>query len=347
MVHQRFAKFFSFDIGIDLGTANSLVYIRDMGVVLNEPSVVALDKLTGAVVAVGNDAKQMLGRTPGNLEAIRPMQDGIVADPDITEQMLRYFIAKAKLCVSPRRRIIAPRVLVAAPSGITSSARRQLEDSVEHAGAREVQLIEEPMAAAIGVRLPVTEPMGSMIVDIGGGTTEVAVISLAGIVEAKSVAVGGDKMDKSIEDQMKRIYNLSIGPRTAENIKVEIGSAYQLEEEDATMNVRGRDMVSGLPKTINISAREVRTWLQGPVTSIVEAIRNTLERCPPELAGDLIEHGIMLAGGGAMLRGLDKLIAEEVGLPCFIAEEPRNAVANGTGLVLQNFDRLLERTAMR
>ncbi len=338
MVHQRLAKFFSFDIGIDLGTANSLVYIKDMGVVLAEPSVVALNKVTGEVLAVGMDAKQMLGRTPGNLEAIRPMRDGIVADPDITERMLKVFIAKAKKYVSPRRRLIAPRVLIAIPSGITPSARRQVEDSVTHAGAREVHLIEEPKASAIGVGLPVMEPIGSMIVDIGGGTTEVAVLSLADIVDSKSIPVGGDKMDKAIEDQMKRIYNLSIGPRTAENIKVQIGSAYQLDDEDTTMNVKGRDLVSGLPKTISISAREVRTWLQGPVTSIVEAIRNTLERCPPELAGDLIENGIMLAGGGAMLRGLDKLISEEVNLPCFVAEDPQNAVANGTGMVLQNLD---------
>ncbi len=339
MIHQRLAKFFSFDIGIDLGTANSLVYIRDKGVVLNEPSVVGLDKTTGAVIAVGSDAKLMLGRTPVNLEAIRPMRDGIVADPDITEQMLRYFIAKAKTCVSPRQKLIAPRVLIAVPTGITPSARRQVLDSVKNAGAREVHLVDEPMAAAIGVGLPVTEPTGSMIVDIGGGTTEVAIISQSGIANAKSIAVGGDTMDKAIEDQIKREYNLAIGPRSAEDVKIDIGSAYEMEnEKEITKNVKGIDIVSGLPKNILITAKDVRIWLQNPVTNIVEAIRNTLERCPPELAGDLIEHGIMLAGGGAKLRGLDKLISEEINLPCFVADEPQNAVANGTGMALQGID---------
>ncbi len=339
MIHQRLAKFFSFDIGIDLGTANSLVYIRDKGVVLNEPSVVGLDKTTGAVIAVGSDAKLMLGRTPVNLEAIRPMRDGIVADPDITEQMLRYFIAKAKTCVSPRQKLIAPRVLIAVPTGITPSARRQVLDSVKNAGAREVHLVDEPMAAAIGVGLPVTEPTGSMIVDIGGGTTEVAIISQSGIANAKSIAVGGDTMDKAIEDQIKREYNLAIGPRSAEDVKIDIGSAYEMEnEKEITKNVKGIDIVSGLPKNILITAKDVRIWLQNPVTNIVEAIRNTLERCPPELAGDLIEHGIMLAGGGAQLRGLDKLISEEINLPCFVADEPQNAVANGTGMALQGID---------
>lgn len=338
MILQKLARFFSFDIGIDLGTANSLVYVKDKGIVFSEPSVVALDKTTKQVLAVGDDAKSMLGRCPVNIEAIRPMQDGIVADPDITEQMLRYFVTKARNFVSPRRRLVKPRVLIAVPSGITPSAKRQLEDSVSHAGAREVELIEEPMAAAIGVGLPVAEPRGSMIVDIGGGTTEVAIISLSGIVDSKSVPVGGDKMDKAIEDHMKRIYNLSIGPRMAENIKVQIGSACQVDENEGDMDVKGRDLMTGLPKIIRISAKEIRTCLQAPVTSIVEAVRNTLECCPPELAGDLIDDGIMLAGGGAMLRGLDKLITDELTLPCFVADEALNAVANGTGIVLQHMD---------
>ena len=298
MLHQKLARFFSSDIGIDLGTANCLVYIRDKGIVLSEPSVVAINKLTHEVLAVGDDAKRMLGRCSVN-------------------------------------RLVKPRVLIAVPHDITEVETRAVQDSAGRAGASEVLLIEEPMAAAIGIGLPVAEPVGSMIVDIGGGTTEVAVISLAGIVEPKSVRVGGDDMDKAIENHMKRVYNLAIGPRTAENIKIQIGSAYQESEQEMQMDVMGRDLVSGLPKTIKISSREIRICLQEPVTSIVEAVRSTLERCPPELSGDLIEHGIMLAGGGALLRGLDKLISEEMNLPVFVADQPLNAVVNGTGIVLQ------------
>ena len=344
MLHQKLARFFSSDIGIDLGTANCLVYIRDKGIVLSEPSVVAVNKLTHEVLAVGDDAKRMLGRCPVNIEAIRPMKAGVIADFEITEHMLRYFIGKAKMLVPPRRRLVKPRVLVAVPHDITEVETRAVQDSAGRAGASEVLLIEEPMAAAIGIGLPVAEPVGSMIVDIGGGTTEVAVISLAGIVEPKSVRVGGDDMDKAIENHMKRVYNLAIGPRTAENIKIQIGSAYQESEEEMQMDVMGRDLVSGLPKTIKISSREIRICLQEPVTSIVEAVRSTLERCPPELAGDLIERGIMLAGGGALLRGLDKLISEEMNLPVFVADQPLNAVVNGTGIVLQEMDSMTSRS---
>ncbi len=338
MLHQKLARFFSSDIGIDLGTANCLVYVKDRGIVLAEPSVVAISDDTKEVLAVGEEAKRMLGRTPGNIRAVRPMRYGVIADFEVTEAMLRYFIQKAKMLVSPRRRLIKPRVLVAVPSGITEVETRAVKDSAERAGASEVFLIEEPMSAAIGVGLPVSEPSGSMIVDIGGGTTEVAVISLSGIVESKSVRVGGDEMDQAIIQHMKRVYNLTIGDRTSENIKVQIGSAYQDNDQENFMEVKGRDLVSGLPKAINVSSREIRASLQEPVTSIVEAVRNTLERCPPELASDLIDRGIMLAGGGSLLRGLDRLISEETGLPVFVADEPLKAVANGTGIVLQEMD---------
>jgi len=337
MFYQKLARFFSSDIGIDLGTANCLVFVRDKGIVLNEPSVVAITESTREVLAVGDDAKRMLGRTPGNIKAVRPMKDGVIADFDITEEMLRYFIQKARMKVGGRRRFLSPRVLIAVPSGITEVETRAVQDSAQRAGAGEIYLIEEPMAAAIGVGLPVAEPSGSMIVDIGGGTTEVAVISLSGIVEAKSVRVGGDEMDAAITQHMKRVYNLMVGERTSETIKIEIGSAYP-REDDITMEVKGRDLVSGLPKTIKITAREIRTALQEPVTSIVEAVRSTLERCPPELAADLIHRGIMLAGGGSLLQGLDRLISEETGLPVFVAEDPLIAVASGTGVVLQEMD---------
>ncbi len=339
MLYQKLARFFSSDIGIDLGTANCLVFVRDQGIVLNEPSVVAITEGTREVIAVGDEAKRMLGRTPGNIKAVRPMKDGVIADFDITEEMLRYFIQKARMKVSGRRRLMAPRVLIAVPSGITEVETRAVQDSAERAGASEIILIEEPMAAAIGVGLPVAEPSGSMVVDIGGGTTEVAVVSLSGIVEAKSVRVGGDEMDAAITQHMKRVYNLMVGERTSEAIKIEIGSAYPREEE-ITMDVKGRDLVSGLPKTINITCREIRTALQEPVTSIVEAVRTTLERCPPELAADLIDRGIMMAGGGSLLHGLDRLISEETGLPVFVAEDPLIAVANGTGVVLQEMDNM-------
>ena len=340
MLLQKVARFLSSDIGIDLGTANCLVYVKDKGVVLNEPSVVAISERSKAVLAVGEEAKRMLGRTPGNIKAVRPMKYGVIADFEVTEAMLRYFIQKAKTKVPARCRLVKPRGLVAVPSGITEVETRAVKDSAERAGASEIFLIEEPMAAAIGVGLPVSEPSGSMIVDIGGGTTEVAVISLSGIVEAKSVRVGGDEMDQAIIQHMKRVYNLMIGVRTAEDIKIQIGSAYPEENNEVFTEVKGRDLVSGLPKTIKVSSREIRTALQEPVTSIVEAVRSTLERCPPELAADLIDRGIMLAGGGSLLRGLDRLISEETGLPVFVADDALKAVANGTGVVLQEMDNM-------
>ncbi|MBR4075375.1 MAG: rod shape-determining protein, partial [Lentisphaeria bacterium] len=275
MLHQKLARFFSSDIGIDLGTANCLVYVRDRGVVLSEPSVVAVNKTTRGVLAVGLDAKKMLGRTPVNIEAIRPMKDGVIADINITRHMLRYFIEKAKKYVSPRRRLAKPRIVIAVPTGITEVETSAVQDTATHAGASEVILLEEPMAAAIGIGLPVGEPVGSMIVDIGGGTTEVAIISLAGIVDSRSVRVGGDEMDLAIISNMKRAYQLMIGERTAENIKITIGNVYPDENGETEMEVKGRDLVSGLPKVIKISSREVRSWLLEPVTSIVEAVRTT------------------------------------------------------------------------
>lgn len=337
MLGHSMAKFFSTDIGIDLGTANCLVFVKDQGIVLCEPSVVAIVESTKEIIAVGHEAKRMLGRTPGNIRAIRPMKDGVIADIEITEEMLRYFIQKARKSVSKRRRLLDPRILIAVPSGITEVETRAVKDSAQKAGAREIYLIEEPMAAAIGVGLPVHEPSGSMIVDIGGGTTEVAVISLGGIVEAKSQRVGGDEMDAAISQHMKRTYNLAIGERTAEDIKIKIGSAYPLEAE-LTMDVKGRDLISGLPKTLKVTSQEIRSALQEPITSIIEAVRATLERCPPELAGDLLDRGIMLAGGGALLRGIDRLIREETGIFAKPSDDPLKAVANGTGIVLQELE---------
>ena len=329
----KFSKFFSSDIGIDLGTANCLVYVKDHGIVLNEPSVVAIKD--NVVVSVGTEAKRMLGRCPMNIKAIRPMKAGVIADFAVTEEMLRYFITKAKSFMAPYQRILRPTVLIAVPSGITEVESRAVQDSAMHAGAAKVHTIEEPMASAIGVRLPVAEPTGSMIVDIGGGTTEVAVISLAGIVEKRSCRVGGDEMDSSIIQHMKRVYNLLIGERMAEDIKIRIGSAYQVPDLEPSMEVKGRDLVSGLPKRIRVSSQEIRTALQEPIASIVDAVRSTLEHCPPELASDLMDRGIMLAGGGAMIRGLDRLISEEMNLPVFVADDPLNAVVRGTGVVLQ------------
>jgi rod shape-determining protein MreB and related proteins len=330
---DRFLGLFSNDIGIDLGTANTLVYVKDRGIVIREPSVVAIQAGTNRVLAVGDEAKKMLGRTPGNIVAIRPLKAGVIADFEITEAMLRYFIRK----VHNRRMMVRPRVIVAVPSGITEVEKRAVKDSATHAGAREVYLIEEPMAAAIGVGLPVQEPAGNMIVDIGGGTTEVALISLAGIVLSRSVRVGGDEMDEAIVQYMKRVYNLMIGERTAEEIKIAIGSAYPMGEE-TTMEVKGRDLVAGLPKTLTITSEEVRDALQEPISAIVEAIRITLERCPPELSSDLVDRGLVLAGGGALLRGIDKLIAEQTGLPVHVAEDPLSAVAEGTGVVLHELN---------
>jgi rod shape-determining protein MreB len=305
--------------------------------VLNEPSVVAIQKGTNRVLAVGEEAKNMLGRTPGSIVAIRPLKDGVIADFEITESMLRYFIRK----VHNRKALIRPRIVVAIPSGITEVEKRAVKDSAEHAGAREVYLIEEPMAAAIGVGLPVQEAAGNMIVDIGGGTSEVAIISLAGIVFSRSVRVGGDELDEAIIQYLKRTYNLLIGPRMAEMIKINIGSTYPLEEE-LTMEVKGRDLVAGLPKTMTVNSEEIREAMAEPISTVIEAVRISLERCPPELSADLVDRGMVLAGGGAMLRGLDKLLSEETGLPVNIADEPIESVVLGTGKVLQEL-RFLKR----
>ncbi len=320
---------FSNDMGIDLGTATTLVYVKGEGIVLCEPSVVAIQKDTNNVIAVGEEAKRMLGRTPGNIIAIRPMKDGVIADFEITEAMLKYFIRK----VHKRKVLVRPRMVIAIPSGITEVEKRAVRDSAERAGARSVFLVEEPMAAAIGVGLPIQEPAGNMIIDIGGGTTEMAIISLAGIVFSKSIRIAGDEMDTAIIEHLKKAYNLMIGERTAEEVKIRIGSAYPLDEE-MSMEVRGRDLIAGLPKTVTITSNEIRDALAEPVRAILEATKITLERTPPELAADLIEHGIVLAGGGSLLRGIDKLIAEETGLPVHVADDPLTAVALGTGKVL-------------
>lgn len=321
---------FSNDMGMDLGTCTTLVYVKGRGIVLCEPSVVAVSKNTPGVLAVGEEAKRMLGRTPGNIVAIMPMRDGVIADFEITESMVRYFINK----VHDRRVVVRPRMVISIPSGITEVEKRAVRESAEKAGAREVYMIEEPMAAAIGVGLPIEEPAGNMIIDIGGGTTEIAVISLAGIVFSKSIRIGGNEMDAAIIDYLKKTYNLMVGERTAEEIKIKIGSAYPLSEE-LKMEVRGRDLIAGLPKMVTITSEEVREALSEPIKAITDTTRMTLERTPPELASDLIERGIVLAGGGSLLRGIDKVISEETGLPVHIAENPVTAVALGTGKVLE------------
>jgi rod shape-determining protein MreB and related proteins len=323
--------YFSNDIGIDLGTANTLVYVKDKGIVLREPSVVALDTNTRKVRAVGDEAKRMLGRTPGNITAIRPMKDGVIADFDVTEAMLRYFIRK----VSNSAFRAPPRVVIAIPSGITEVEKRAVKESAMHAGARDVITIPEPMAAAIGVGLPIDEPAANMIVDIGGGTTEVA------IVFSKSIRVAGDELDLAIINYMKRAYNLLIGERTSEEIKMRVGSAYPLEEE-LTMEVKGRDSVAGLPKTIHITSQEIREALADTIAAIVDAVRVTLERCPPELSADLVDRGFVMAGGGALIRGIDRLLSEKTGLPVTVSEDPLSAVANGTGAVLNDLSWLMQ-----
>ncbi len=326
---------FSNDMGIDLGTATTLVFVKGEGVVLCEPSVVAIERGTSHVLAVGEEAKRMLGRTPGNIVAIRPMKDGVISDFEITEAMLRYFIKK----VHHRKVLVRPRIVIAIPSGITEVEKRAVKDSAERAGAREVFLIEEPIAAAIGVGLPIQEPIGNMIIDIGGGTTEIAVISLCGTVFSKSIRIGGDEMNEAVIEYLKKTYNLMVGERTSEEIKIKIGSAYPLEDE-MSMEVKGRDLVAGLPKTVTITSEEIRESLQEPLRAILEVIKISLERTPPELAADLIDHGIVMAGGGSLLKGLDKLISEETGLPVHITDDPITAVANGTGIVLSEIQYL-------
>ncbi|MFD8597393.1 rod shape-determining protein [Kitasatospora sp. NPDC059646] len=330
-------SFLGRDLAIDLGTANTLVYVRGKGIVLNEPSVVAVNTNTGGILAVGAEAKQMIGRTPGNIVAIRPLKDGVIADFEITERMLRYFILK----IHRRRYLARPRVVVCVPSGITGVERRAVVEASMLAGARQVHIIEEPMAAAIGAGLPVHEPTGNMVVDIGGGTTEVAVISLGGIVTAQSLRVAGDELDNAIVQHIKKEYSLLLGERSAEQIKMSIGSAFGLEgEKDEHAEIRGRDLVSGLPKTVVISAAEVREAIDEPVNSIIDSVKTTLDQCPPELAGDVMDRGIVLTGGGALLRGLDERLRRETGMPVHIAENPLDSVALGAGKCVEEFEAL-------
>jgi len=335
MVFNAILGMFSNDLAIDLGTANTLVFMKGKGIVMDEPSVVAVNKDTNRVLAVGKEAKNMLGRTPGKIVAIRPMRDGVIANFEITETMLRYFITK----VHNRKALVRPRIIISVPSGITQVEKRAVRDSAQSAGAREVYLVEEPMAAAIGAGLPIQEPSGNMVVDIGGGTTEVAVISLSGVVYSKSIRVGGDEMDEAIVQYVKRKYNLLIGERTAEQIKTEIGSAFPMDEK-VTFQAKGRDLVAGIPKTLTISDDEVREAILEPITSIIDAIKIALERTPPELAADIVDRGIVLAGGGSLLRGMEMLIREETELPIAIAEDPLTCVVRGTGKVLDELDLL-------
>jgi len=331
---------FSNDLAIDLGTANTLVYVKGKGIVLSEPSVVAVrsdNRGYKKVLAVGKEAKLMLGRTPGNIVAIRPMREGVIADFEVTEAMLRHFIRK----VHNRRTLLRPRIIIAVPSGITQVEKRAVRESAESAGAREVYLIEEPMAAAIGAGLPITEPTANMVVDIGGGTTEVAVISLAGIVFSKSVRVGGDKFDEAILQYVKRKYNLLIGERTAEVIKTTIGTAYP-QEEPESIEVKGRDLVTGIPKILSIDSEEVRVAIAEQIDTIVQVVKLALEQTPPELAADIVDRGIFLTGGGALLKNLDVLLKEETGLPIIIADDPLSAVVLGSGKILENLDLLKE-----
>ncbi|MFY9173725.1 MAG: rod shape-determining protein MreB [Peptococcia bacterium] len=324
------------DIGIDLGTASVLVYVKGKGIVLNEPSVVAIDKNSDTIIAVGEEARRMLGRTPGNIVAIRPMKEGVIADYDTTEKMLRYFIAKA----INKRFFFKPRVMIGIPSGVTSVEERAVKQAAIAAGARDAFLIEEPLAAALGAGLEITEPSGSMVVDIGGGTTDVAVLSLAGIVTSKSVRIGGDKIDESLARYMRRFHNLLIGERTAEEIKIEIGTAYPKDKGEASLEIRGRDLVSGLPKNVTITAREAHEAMREPLEAIMLATKEVLEKTPPELAADIMNKGIVLTGGGALLHGMDKYLASETRLPVHIADEAIQCVARGTAKALINLDLL-------
>jgi len=335
MAVKSLLSMFSNDLAIDLGTANTLVYAKNKGIVVREPSIVAVNKINNNVEAVGKEAKEMLGRTPGNIVAIRPMKDGVIADFEVTEKMIKYFIEKAH----GRRFLVKPRIVISVPSEITQVEKRAVKDSALRAGATEVYLIEQAMAAAIGAGLPITDPTGNMIVDIGGGTTDVAVISLAGIVYSRSVRVAGNEMDDAIIQYIKRKYNLLIGERTAEQVKMEIGSAFPLDEE-MTMEIKGRDLVEGVPKTLVVSDEEIREALSETVATIVEAVRVALERTPPELSADIMDKGIIIAGGGSMLKNLDKRLREETGLPVTLAEDPLACVALGTGQMLTDFNLL-------
>jgi rod shape-determining protein MreB len=342
MPFAPFLRFFSNDLAIDLGTANTLVFVRNQGIVVREPSVVVINKLTNRIEAVGNEAKEMLGRTPGNIESVRPMKDGVIADFDVTEKMLEHFIKKAH---GGRRWGVRPRIVIGVPSEITPVEKRAVKDSAERAGASEVFLVEQAMMAAIGAGLPITEPSGNMIVDIGGGTTDVAVISLAGTVYSRSVRIAGNEMDEAIVQYLKRKYNLLIGERTAETIKMELGSAYPLKEE-RRFEIKGRDLVEGVPKTLTIVDEEIREALAEPVSTIVEAVRMALERTPPELSADIMDKGIVLSGGGALLRGLDQRLRDETGLPVVLAEDPLASVVLGTGRLLEDFN-LLRKVSFR
>ena len=335
MAVKSLLSMFSNDLAIDLGTANTLVYAKNKGIVVREPSIVAVNKINNNVEAVGKEAKEMLGRTPGNIVAIRPMKDGVIADFEVTEKMIKYFIEKAH----GRRFLVKPRIVISVPSEITQVEKRAVKDSALRAGATEVYLIEQAMAAAIGAGLPITDPTGNMIVDIGGGTTDVAVISLAGTVYSRSVRIAGNEMDVAIIQYLKRKYNLLIGERTAEQIKMEIGSAFPLDDE-MTMEIKGRDLVEGVPKTLVVSDEEIREALSETVATIVEAVRVALERTPPELSADIMDKGIIIAGGGSMLKNLDRRLREETGLPVTLAEDPLACVALGTGQMLTDFNLL-------
>ncbi len=335
MLFDSIMGLFSSDLAVDLGTANTLVYVRNKGIMLQEPSVVAIKRGTNHVLAVGEEAKRMLGRTPGHIEAIRPLRDGVITNFEVTEQMLRYFIRK----VHNRRSMVRPRIIICVPSGITQVEKRAVRDSAHLAGGREVYLVEQPMAAAVGANMPIQEPAGNMVVDIGGGTTEIAVISLSGMVFDLSVRVGGDEMDNAIISHVKRRYNLLIGERTAEDVKVTIGSASPLAEPK-TRDIKGRDLVAGIPKIITVSDGEIRECLSDTVNVIVEAVKTTLEQTPPELSADIVDRGIVLAGGGAMLEGLDVLLREETKLPVFYADNPQLCVALGSGKMLDEIDLL-------
>ncbi len=329
-------NYFSNDIAIDLGTANTLVYAKDKGILINEPSIVAISRVNQEIVAIGEDAREMIGRTPDEISTIRPLKDGVIADFELAEEMIRYFIRKMKF-----NRFIRPLVVVCIPSGITEVEKRAVRDSAEHAGAREVYLVEEPMAAAIGVDMPIMDPIGSMIVDIGGGTTEIAVIALGGIVTSVSVRIAGDEMDEAIVQYMKRKYNLLIGEKTGEQIKCTIGSTLPYKE-DGSLHVKGRDLIAGIPKTVEITSKEIQEALTEPVNSIVEAVKLTLERTPPELSADILDRGIILSGGGSLLKGLDMFIRDKTSLVVSVAEDPLTCVVRGTGLIVEDIEKYMK-----
>lgn len=341
MPFVRLLRYFSNDLAVDLGTANTLVFARNKGIVVREPSIVAVNKISNKIEAVGQEAKEMLGRTPGNIEAIRPMKDGVIADFEVTERMLEYFIQRSH----NRKLYVHPRIVIGVPSEITQVEKRAVRDSAIRAGASEVFLVEQAMMSAIGAGLPITEPSGNMIVDIGGGTTDIAVISLAGIVYSRSVRIAGNEMDDAIIQYLKRKYNLLIGERSAEQIKIDVGSAYPLKE-NTELEIKGRDLVEGVPRTLNINDEEIREAISEPISTIVEAVRSALERTPPEVSADILDRGVVLSGGGSLLRGLDQRLRNETGLPVVLAEDPLASVVLGTGRVLEDID-LLRKVSIR